>query len=85
METADMAITITIAVENIRAVTPASPMTNAPTMLTAAPIARGIRTPASRTISNTPSMRRASTNVGKGKPSLALAIESRSGVGIISG
>lgn len=79
-----MATVITMGAPTKPADTAASPMTNAPTMLTACPIGRGSRRPASRRISNASSSNSASIKAGKGVPSRALAIVSKRVVGISS-
>lgn len=63
------ATTITIAGETRPALTAASPITKAPTMLTACPTGRGNLTPASRKTSKIISRMKASTTAGKGIPS----------------
>ncbi|MNZ82679.1 hypothetical protein D3C78_1013830 [compost metagenome] len=64
--------------------TTACPKISAPTMDTVCPIARGIRTPASRKISNVISISIASIKAGKGTPSrCAIKLISRND-GIIS-
>lgn len=78
------ATTTTIGVETRPAETAASPMTRAPTILMAGPMARGIRSPASRRISKVTSIKKASRKVGKGIPSRAAAMVRSNGVGIIS-
>ncbi|MNR49755.1 hypothetical protein D3C85_1691750 [compost metagenome] len=75
---------MTIGALTIRASTAACPSTSAPTMLTAWPMEVGMRAPASRRISNIVSIISASTTVGKGTDSLAVAMLSRSRVGTIS-
>ena len=66
------------------AVTAASPNTNAPTMLTAEPIALGSRTPASFKMSKRNIIRNASINDGNGIPSCPAIIVNRSLVGVSS-
>ncbi|MPN14569.1 hypothetical protein SDC9_161896 [bioreactor metagenome] len=82
--TAVMATVMTMGAPTIPALTAASPMINAPTMLMAWPTGRGKRTPASRRISKAKIMINASTKTGKGVPSLALAIRRSNVVGISS-
>ncbi len=60
------AMTTTIGVETRPARTAASPMINAPTILTAGPTALGKRKPASRSNSKVASSKKASTKAGKG-------------------
>ena len=76
--------TITIAAEINPASTAAVPITNAPTMDIADPIALGILNPASLNISNVISMITASTNAGNGTPSRWAAKLINSAGGIIS-
>ncbi|MOA06855.1 hypothetical protein D3C78_1265220 [compost metagenome] len=76
--------TITIAVDTKPACTAACPMTSAPTMDTADPIAFGIRTPASRRISKITSINSASTNAVNGVASSCETSEITNCVGIIS-
>ncbi len=61
-----MATMITTGAETIPAVTAASPMISAPTMVTAEPTSFGRRSPASRTASKASSISTVSTMVGKG-------------------
>ena len=76
--------TMTTAEDTMPASTTDCPMTKPPTIDTALPAALGIRSTASRNISNTNSIRNASRYVGNGMPSRCAASFSSSWVGIIS-
>lgn len=76
-----MATTITIGAPINPAETAASPITRAPTILTACPTTFGKRTPASLSISNMININKASINTGKGVPSCAAAILTNSAGG----
>src|SRR5690606_25824156 len=78
------AITITIGALTNLANTAASPITKAPTILTADPTDSGNRTPASLRISKTNNSTRVSSMAGRGTPCLADIILSNNGVGTIS-
>ncbi|MNJ62260.1 hypothetical protein D3C77_580950 [compost metagenome] len=76
---------MTIGADTIPACTAAWPITRAPTMLTAEPIALGRRIPASRSPSKTSSIIIASMIAGNGTPSRAPEMLIRSVVGISLG
>ncbi len=80
-----LATMMTIGAEINPARTAASPITIAPTMLTAEPIARGKRKPASRNPSNMISIINVSKKVGNGMPSLAAEMLIINATGIICG